>query len=312
MKKRIVLCALLIVFAMLTSSCSSGGNNDTDDIMDETPKAWAASDKSLHTAVIIPLKDANKGREYAENSLAVNSRLIDDIPVIELYDIQSHLAPVMFFLHEHEGNKEQFLDEASVYAQAGFFCIMFDLNGYGARTSQEVIESIESAVQATSDIELLLEYYRLNPHADTDHFVLYGQSMGGSAAWHYAAFAQKTPSAIVTCSAAANFEALSDLGAVKDGKGQSPAWDENRFHSYCIEHNPISQIDKLSQIPTLVYQGMNDNTIVPEITQQLEHMLMSTGRQNCLFIYDENGDHNVTPAFLARILPFLKQYIRIN
>lgn len=312
MKKRIILCALLIVFAMLTSSCSSVGKHDADNNMDEAPKAWAASDKSLHTAALIPLNNTSKVREYAENFLAANSLLIDDIPVVELYNVQSRLAPVLIFLHEHEGNKEQFLDEASIYAQAGFFCIMFDLNGYGARTSEETIESIESAVQGASDVDLLLEYYRLNPYADTEHFALYGQSMGGSAAWYYAAFGKKTPSAIVTCSAAADFEALPNLGAVKDGKGQSPTWDENRFHNYCIEHNPISQIDRLSKVPAMVYQGMKDNTIAPQITQQLEKMLISTGRQNSLFIYDENGDHNVTPAFLARILPFLNQYIWIN
>ena len=311
MRKWVILCALLITFAMVASSCSSGGKNEAE-IVNETPKAWSASDKSLHTATIIPLKDANKAREFTENSLAVNSRLIDDIPVIELHNTQSQLSPVVFFLHEHEGSKEQWLDEASVYAQAGFFCIMFDLKGYGARTSDETIESIEAAVQASSDIDLILEYYRLDPHADTDHFALYGQSMGGSAAWYYAAFGKKIPSAIVACSAAANFEALSDLGAVKDGKGQPPTWDEDRFQNYCKVHNPISQIEKLSQIPAMVYQGMKDHTIDPQITKQWEQMLVTIGRQNCLFIYDENGDHNVTPAFLARILPFLKQYLKTN
>ena len=56
MRKWIILCALLITFAVVASSCSSGGKNEAE-IVDETPKAWSASDKSLHTAKIIPLKE---------------------------------------------------------------------------------------------------------------------------------------------------------------------------------------------------------------------------------------------------------------
>ena len=297
--------ALLSICALLMSACSSSLQKDATTL---EKKSWAASDNSVHDVtqlegISIHLK---------EEGIVTQHKLVDDIPLIEIYRTDAKLLPVMIFLHEHDGNKEQFVEEAVLYAQSGFFCILFDLKGYGERSLSESTESLESAVQATDDIDLLLEYCRLSPYADAEHFVLYGQSMGGSATWHYAAYGKKTPQAIVACSGACDFTTLADLGSVSNGKGQSPAWTEETYMNFCKVNNPITQIERIAQVPALVYQGMQDHTVLPTSTKELEKLLVSAGATNNFFIYDENGGHNVSPMFLNRILPFLKQYVRTN
>ena len=304
--KKLGFIALFGICVLLMASCSADKRQPEATAAE---KSWVSSDRSIHTAkTFLPaVPDGAK-----DDAVITRRIMIDEVPVIELYRADSRLAPVLFFLHDNESSKEQFVDEAAMYAQSGFLCVLFDMKGYGERASAEAVESIESAVQATADIDLLLEYYRLSPFADTDRFVIYGISMGGSAAWHYAAFGERTPTALIACSAAADYSALSDLGAVKNGKSQQPVWDEKRFMEYCISNNPIDHIEKLIQIPALVYQGMQDRTIPPETTQALERLLTSSGAQNNGFIYDDNGGHTVTIAFLNRILPFIKQYVKLS
>ena len=306
--KRSIQSVFLFLCLILLCSCS-GGKKEEPKVETIAVRSWAASDSSVHSVTLLPM---TARKPSAEEGLTIQHKSVDGITLIEIYREDARIAPIMFFLHEHGGNKEQFMEEAVVYAQAGFYCVLFDLYGYGERAVHEVTESIEAAVKATADIDLLLEYYRLSPNADADRFVLYGQSMGGSAVWYYEAEGKKTPLAVVVCSAASDFSLLSDMGTVRNGIVQGPYWEENRFTEYCKIHNPIAQISRIAQIPALVYQGMRDDAIPPEETREFEKKLLDIGADNITFVYDRDGGHDVTSAFRNRILPFLKQYVRLN
>lgn len=304
--KRII--ALLASILLLLTGCSGEVKQEKKE--EETEKReWAASDSSIHSVTQLSLTNLEQKIIPPESGVIVQHKLIDEIPVLELYPADAKLLPMIFFLHEHEGAKEQFLDEAITYAQAGYFCVLFDLRGYGERISPESIESIEAAVMATTDLDLLLEYYRLSPFGDSGRFALYGQSMGGSAVWHYAAYGKKAPMAIVACSAASDFSVLDDMGAVINGKATEPQWDENTFRNYCAAHNPINKTERFANLPMLVYQGLNDHTIPAKLTQQFEAAILQ-GNSHSLFVYDETGGHDVTASFLKRILPFIRQYLK--
>ena len=309
--KRMNLMIMLAVCAVALSACATTHEQESI-VTTVSTHEWAASDTSIHNSRTAPLTNIETRAALANESLVFHHCSIDDITLIEIYGNDSKMAPIMFFLHEHEGQKEQFLDEAISYAQSGFFCVLMDLYGYGERTSSEPVESIQAAVMCTSDIDLVLEYYRLSPFADSDRFVLYGQSMGGSAVWHYAAYGKKQPQAIVVCSAAADFTQIEDMGAVLDGKGQPPTWSDQQYSEYCNAHNPVASLEKIATVPMLVYQGMMDSTIPPSVTQSFEKQVAAFNSDQSTFIYDPNGGHNATIAFLNRIMPFLRQQVRIS
>lgn len=308
MRKRL-LPVLLILALLLVSGCSGKGNGNSGKESSEKGQQWAASDTSIHTAAELPLTGVAQRTASSEKGIVIRHKRIDEIPVYEMYPSDAKLLPMVLFLHEHGGSKEQFLEEAVLYAQAGYFCVLFDLKGYGERISAEPLESIEAAVAATSDLDLLLEYYRLSPYADSEKFALYGQSMGGSAVWHYAAFGRKTPLVLVACSAAADFSTVEDMGSVRNGQAEPPAWDGKTYEQYCAANNPIEHTDRLKDLPMLVYQGMHDTAVLPATTQEFE-TIIAAGNKNAMFIYDEAGEHNVTPMFLNRIIPFIRQWAR--
>lgn len=309
--KRINLAILLVICAVVLSACTTAMQGQ-DAAINAVEREWAASDTSIHRFCSLPLTDMETKAASINEDLVIQHCSIDDITLIEIYRSDSKSAPLMFFLHEHEGQKEQFLEEAITYAQSGFFCVLLDLYGYGERYTSEPVESIQAAVMATSDINIALEYYRLSPFANSDQFVLYGQSMGGSAIWHYAAYGRKQPQAIVVCSAAADFTQIEDMGSVLNGKGQSPVWNEEQYSEYCRSHNPVAQLEKIAHIPMLVYQGMLDKTISPSVTQSLEKQLAAFDSAQFTFIYDDDGGHDTTVMFLSRIMPFLRQHVHIS
>lgn len=310
MKKHCLFIFLLTV-SLLLSGCSVENTQGKTDKVAQQIEEWAASDSSIHSVTFLPHTEISKKTEASNSDTIVCHKMIDDIPLYEIYAKEAKLLPIMILLHEHEGSKEQFLDEAVLYAQAGFFCVLFDLCGYGERTTAESVESIEAAVFATQDIDLLLEYYRLSPYADSSHFVLYGHSMGGSAIWHYIAYGNKKPSAVIVCSAAADFTELEDMGAVQNGKSQLPAWDRDTYQNYCQKNNPVKHMDNFESIPMLVYQGMRDRIILPAFTQEFDRAV-SKKNKDATFIYDETGAHDVTVTFLDRIIPFMKTYVKQN
>ena len=307
--KRIYFVIALFVISLLLSGCAMEKTSKKADDNTTKIEEWAASDSSIHTVTALPQTEISKKVSHIDKDTIIAHKMIDDIPVYELYSKETKLSPILIFLHEHEGSKEQFIDEATLYAQAGFFCVLFDLYGYGERTVPESVESIEAAVVASKDIDLLLEYYRLSPYVDNEKFILYGHSMGGSAIWHYLAYGNKIPIAVVACSAAVDFTKVEDMGSVLNGKSQKPVWDADAYRNYCRNNNPINHMEKFESIPMLVYQGMRDNAVLPAYTQEFERNI-SIKNKNTTFIYDDAGGHNVTAMFLNRILPFIKIYVR--
>lgn len=312
MKKKcfvLLMAFLLVALSGCATRVTQENQGATDHDTTVTTEQWAASDNTIHSVSLLPQSDVSKKLSTSDNEILVQHKLIDDVPVYELFPKDARLMPIMLFLHEHEGSKEQFLDEAILYAQAGYFCVLFDLYGYGERITNEPVESIEAAVRATADIDLLLEYYRLSPYVEHTKFVLYGHSMGGSAVWYYCAFGRKKPQAVVVCSAAADFTKIEDMGSVVNGESQAPSWDALAYRTYCQEHNPIEHYNNFIDIPMLIYQGMKDPVVLPDLTKDFEAMV-SKVNPNATFIYDENGGHNATSLFLNRIIPFLRTFSR--
>ena len=311
--KKICFVLLMVFLLEVLSGCAANvtqeDRGDVDYDSSITTKKWAASDNTIHTVTKLPQDHVAKKHTRPDDEIIVEHKVIDDVPVYEFFLKDARLMPLMIFLHEHEGSKEQFLDEVELYAHAGYFCVLFDLLGYGERATSEPVESIEAAVHATADIDLLLEYYRLSPYAEHTRFVLYGHSMGGSAVWHYCAFGRRRPQAVVVCSAAVDFTKVDDMGSVVNGKSQAPLWDVPAYQDYCQEHNPIKHYNRFIDIPMLIYQGMKDTVVLPDRTKDFEAVISGTN-PNATFIYDENGGHNATSLFLNRIIPFLRVFCR--
>ena len=296
--KKVNYAILILVTILALSGCmSKQGNSSSNE--------WLAADGSIHTITTLELSREELELQKNNQDTKLKHLSIDDITIIEVNDNQEQNQPLLFLFHEQGGKKEDMLQLSVQFAESGFFCVLMDLPGYGERKRKETIESLEASVLATEDIDLVCDYYRLQPGVDVDTLVLLGISMGGSAVYHYAAFGKRNPTAIVVACTSPDYTTIEDMGSITNGREGEPSWSEKKFEEYTSDHNPITQLDKLSIPSILSFNGLEDDVIPITGSQELETELASRGKRDMDFIYQGGASHEMTPQFEERILPFL-------
>lgn len=319
MKKALLL--LIALSLMVLSGCATSGSVDQKKPEEEKTSYSGIGDsdngkneksaaESSHSVEELAL-DSFTGSIGKQNKwAAIRHFRLDGIPVIGIGKAGGHSMPLLFFLHEQGGKKEDFIDLAVMYAELGYYCVLFDLPGYGEYVLPESIESIESAVLAADSIASLLDYYGTQPETDADRFALWGISMGGSAIYHYTAFGNKSPFAIVVACTSPDFSLIEDLGSVKNGKGSEAQWSESEFLRYIKEHNPIDHLKELLIPSVLSFNGLRDDVIPVEGSQKLEASFKENGKTDYTFIYDKQARHDMTPEFLDQAFGFMEKFVR--
>lgn len=299
---------LFIAFQLmfLLVGCSNSKVETATELIKEVQ--WPSSDASIHTRRDYTLNtEINAYAEEFQN-LTISHAKIDDTPIYEVYPSDGKNMPMLILLHEQGNSKDELLEIALPYAQSGYFCILMDLPGYGEHVSSEAIHEVESIVDATAEIDLLLEYYRFSPAADSTKFALWGVSMGGSAAYHYAAYGEKEPRLLLICSAEADFTHLTSTGSVMNGKDQDATWTTMELLNYCEANNPMNGLERLVDIPAFIVHGNEDTIIDVGSIHELEDMLSPYGCAQFLFL-DEVG-HETVPYMLSYASAMLNQYLR--
>lgn len=306
MKKQKLFLLVVLILAFVLSGCSTNQRKKATESVRE--QQWPSSDAQIHIRRDYAL--GTEANAYAEEfkDITLSHAKIDDTPIYEVYHSDGKNMPILIFLHEQGNSKEELLEIALTYAQTGFYCVLIDLPGYGEHASDETIQEVESIVNATAEIDLLLDYYRFSPTADSTKFALWGVSMGGSAAYHYAAYGKKTPTLLLICSAEADFARLTDTGSIADGKEQPATWDAKTMLNYCEENNPMNQLEKLAYIPAVIVHGNEDTVINVESIRELEAKLSSYGHARFLFL--EGVGHETVPYMMSYASAMLNQYLR--
>lgn len=296
--------ALLLACLLLTGCASQTA--PVEEAVVETQ--WPSSDAQIHTRRELPVTDAARAYAAKYPQVKFDHAAVDDITLYEVYLSGAKNAPMVIFLHEQGTHKDEFLEIAAPYAQAGYFCVLMDLPGHGERVTEEPIQAIEALVMASTDVELLLEYYRFSPLADVSRFAFFGISMGGSVAYHYTAWGRRTPSLLLVCGAAADFGMLNGQGSIQNGKEQPMTWDMDTYKAYCETHNPITKLDRLGAVPVFAVHGCQDKVVPQQLARDLEASLSSYG--NARFLFVEQGGHEVTLYMLPHVGAMLNQYLK--
>lgn len=295
----------LLLSCLLLAGCSCQTAPEEAAVVETQ---WPSSDAKVHTRREMPLPDSAQAQAQQHPLIQFRHVMLDEVALYELYPTGARNAPLVIFFHEQGVRKDQFMEIAVTYAQAGYFCVLMDLPGYGERRTEQTIQAVESVVMATADVDLLLEYYRLSPLTDSRRFALFGVSMGGSVAYHYAAFGKKTPSLLLVCSTTADFDHLRHQGSVTDGKEGPVTWDEAAYHAYSQEHAPMSRMDRLGAVPVFAVHGELDTVVPPTLAHSLADALAPYG--NARFLFVEQAGHEATKYLLPHMGALLNQYLK--
>lgn len=303
MKNKLVI--LMVILLFILCGCSQQQKADVAPVVESQ---WPSSDKQIHTYKEFPLTsdESNVAAEYPQ--LVFAHVALDDVFLYEIRPEAAINAPMAIFLHEQGTNKDECLEMAFSCAQAGYFCVLMDLPGHGERLSTQTLQAIEVVTEGSADIDLILEFYRLSRYADSSRFGLLGISMGGSVAYHYAAFGEKMPALLLVCSAEADFAELYDKGSLVQGKEQPSTWDAETFRAYCKTCNPMDHLDRLCEIPMLSIYGSQDSVVNIDSIHSLAERMSAAGKARFMFLEHEN--HEVTKYLQPYILPMLGQCLK--
>lgn len=297
---------ILLALLILLGGCTAQTEERTTELLSEIQ--WPSSDAQVHTRRDYSLSTEVEAFMQAFPGISIAHARIDETPIYEVYRTDGKNMPLLIFLHEQGNRKEEFLEVASTYAQSGYFCVLMDLPGYGERTSDETIQAVESIVTSSAEIDLLLEYYRFSPLANSSRFALWGVSMGGSAAYHYAAYGQHDPALMLICSAQADLTRLTNTGSITSGKEHAPTWSAQELLQYCEANNPLNRLERLATIPAFIVHGCKDTVIPVDPVRELEGVLSPYGCARFLFL--EDAGHDTVPSMLAYASAMLNQYLR--
>ena len=300
-----MLLLLFLLLSLLLAGCSQQQEPPLTPIAEFQ---WPASDTQIHTYQEYPLTETANTYADIHPNLHFSHVFLDDVSLYEISPVTGSNAPLIIFLHEQGALKDEYLELACNCAQCGYFCVLMDLPGHGERTSSQAIEAIEAITQGSTDIDLLLDYYRLSHFADSHNFALLGVSMGGSVAYHYAVFGKQTPSVLLVSSATADFVDLHDKGSIIQGKEHSPTWDKETFLSYCSTRNPINHLDRLRQMPIVAMYGLQDTIVNIQKIHTLADNLSASGNAHFMFI--DQADHEVTQYLFPYVTSTLNQFLK--
>lgn len=314
-KKRIlviVLCAVLALAGFLLlwffwDDTDPAANEGTVQL--EKTETWTSSrDGSQHTVSFYSLgASAREARSEAAPGIIIVHKFIDDIPVYEMYP-QNGAGSILFFLHVQSSKKEEYLPEMIHYAENGYFCVTVDLAGHGERITEYPLMALEITKQTGEDLDILLDYYESSQLADADSFALFGVSQGGSAAYWYAAYGNRTPKALVVGCTTPDYSYYIDSICFQNGQLVKPVWTEREVQRFIQENNPINRMERFYQLPILSGNSFDDFIVPYKGSEQFEKKLKEAGNSDVEFCYFLGAGHDVTDGFLRKVLPFLNKY----
>ena len=309
------LISLSLSFIILISLCCGCSNQDVQTNIDEgsaeliETKSWVDSIGNTYYAQFYTNGTTAKKALEESNDVTLNHIFIDDIPVYEMFSSKKNTGKMLFLFHGQNSRKEEYLFDMIRYAEAGYFCVAVDLVGHGERLTSEAKMSVQITVETAKDIDVLLEYYKTIPQANSDVFALLGLSQGGSVSYWYAAYGKNNPTALVVGSSTPDYNYQNDTEAIQNGETIDAIWSDSELQSYVSKNNPINNLDKFIGIPTLSGNGLKDTVISYKGSEELEKAKFEAGYTNSQFFYFENVGHEVTEDFMMRVIGFLNNHL---
>jgi pimeloyl-ACP methyl ester carboxylesterase len=226
-----------------------------------------------------------------------------------MYPTNAKDCKLVILLHGQCSRKEEFLEDMINYVDAGYLCVCIDLVGHGERISSEPIMSLEITSQTGKDLNTLISYYSNKDYADIDNFGIVGLSQGGSVAYWYTAYGYYTPSVIVVGSTTPDYTYFMDDTCIQNGKRTESIWDSTQIADFINKNNPINQLDKLSSIPTMSGNSLDDTIVSYKGSEAFEKVLKDNNNTDSIFYYFDGVGHNVTEDFVQKIIPYIKKWL---
>ena len=249
-----------------------------------------------------------------------NEFLLEDIPVLEVYDDNGEEKPLLLFLHGITQNKEKMTVTLEDFAAAGYYTVTLDAYAQGSRCMEGVLVDDWASMMITiDDITEVIDYYRTVDGVDAENFILGGFSMGSIEAWFYTLVGEYRPRALVALAG------MCDIGAWHDETLETLyyAWLECRrgnvevvtrrqTESYTEQKKSLidamnisAQPEAFSDLPIFFAIGTEDSYFDAERCEAILQTLRDAGNDEVTCIVYDAVEHTITDEMRADALAFL-------
>jgi fermentation-respiration switch protein FrsA (DUF1100 family) len=176
---------------------------------------------------------------------------------------RSKAQATVLFLHGNAENiSTHFLNVAWMPAE-GFNVLALDYRGYGASTGTPSLRGVQL------DIDAALTALRARPDVDPRRIVLFGQSLGGALAIHYAARGPQRGAlrAVIADSAFADYRAIASERLATS----AVTWPFQWLPVLVVDndYSPLASVAAVSPLPLVLIHGDADAIVPPHHAQRL-------------------------------------------
>jgi hypothetical protein len=209
--------------------------------------------------------------------------------------------PTVLFLHGNAENISTHFRNIAWLPAEGYNVLALDYRGYGASEGEPTLAGM------MLDIDAAMQHLLAHPGVDTKRIVIFGQSLGGALAIHYAAHNayRANVRAVVIDSSFYDYRQI----AREKMAGSILTWPFQWLPWLLVDddYSPAKSVAAISPLPLLLIQGDKDTVVSPHDAQELfEH----AGEPKQLWVVPGAGHtQSLTSAELRnRLVEYLKRY----
>lgn len=287
--------SFVLVFCAIATICSCSK-------VDEKSEVFTSADGIKHTVKSLSVgKDLTHG--FQKNTLEIQHKRVDDITLYEVFSKEKS-NKLIVFIHSSDSQKEEFIPEMEGIASSGYYCVAFDVNGYGERKNSTKNPAIKLVVDAVKDVDVLLDYYI--DYMKLSSFGLEGFSLGGGIIYQYCVDGKRTPKAVAVGSSSPELSAQPNYTVV-NGQHIDSIWSKKQFEEYAQLHSPMNKIEKFKDLAIIAGHCTKDPIVSVEGEKKLEKYLFDNGNDKAIFHFYDSNNHDVPEKFVYQILPFMNR-----
>lgn len=169
----------------------------------------------------------------------------------------------VLYLHGNAQNISTHFANVAWMPAAGFHVFAFDYRGYGGSQGSPTLEGVQL------DVDAAMRTLLARPDVDPDRIIIFGQSLGGALAIHYAAHSDYRANvrAIVVDSAFSDYRRI-----VKDKAASFfLTWPFQWLLPQTVDNDfsPVASVHAVSPIPLLFIHGERDSIVPVAHSQRL-------------------------------------------